>query len=182
MHEQLAELLDSLEEGAICVDAQGTILHSNAKAPAVVTGNSSDGQVTAPSLPEEMQAELSSIREGVQRLDLQLSQDRINCVVRRFSGGRGGHRASAVVLFPDSETGDRMGQIRRQYQLTPREGDVLACVIRGRRNADIAKELELSEYTVKGHLKRIFQKLGVRSRTHAVAKVMEHVNLGQTES
>ncbi|MCB9881546.1 MAG: response regulator transcription factor [Planctomycetes bacterium] len=181
MHEQLAEILDALNEGAVCVDAQGVVLHRNSKAPATVLRDA-QSPTTPPRLSEELQAEVASIRDGVARLDLRFSQDRINCVVRRLSGGRAGQRSSAVVLFPDAEAGDRLGQIRARYQLTPREGDVLACVIRGRRNADIAKDLQLSEYTVKGHLKRIFQKLGVRSRTHAVAKVMEHGDLGARET
>lgn len=54
-------------------------------------------------------------------------------------------------------------------RLTPREQDVLRCLSRGLRNRQIGEELGLAEETVKGHLKRIFRKLGVCSRTEAVA-------------
>lgn len=52
--------------------------------------------------------------------------------------------------------------------LTPRQMDVLRGVIRGKANKAIAKELELSEGTVKAHLSAVFQALGVHSRTEAV--------------
>ena len=52
--------------------------------------------------------------------------------------------------------------------LTPRQMDVLRGVIKGKANKAIAKELELSEGTVKAHLSAVFQALGVHSRTEAV--------------
>ena len=53
--------------------------------------------------------------------------------------------------------------------LTPREIDVVAQVATGRSNREIAKALHVSEMTVKSHLVHIFNKLGVGSRTAAVA-------------
>ncbi len=52
--------------------------------------------------------------------------------------------------------------------LTPRQMEVLHCVIRGKPNKVIARELDLSEGTVKVHLSAVFQALGVHSRTEAV--------------
>ena len=52
--------------------------------------------------------------------------------------------------------------------LTPRQMDVLRLVIRGKANKDIARELDLSEGTVKAHLSAVFQALDVHSRTEAV--------------
>lgn len=48
--------------------------------------------------------------------------------------------------------------------LTPRERSVASLVIRGRENKEIAWELQISEYTVKEHLRRIMRELGVHSR------------------
>lgn len=58
-------------------------------------------------------------------------------------------------------------------KLSPRELEVLEQVALGRSNAVIARELFLSETTVKSHLVRVFDKLSVRSRTEAVAKARE---------
>jgi DNA-binding NarL/FixJ family response regulator len=52
--------------------------------------------------------------------------------------------------------------------LTPREKTVLRLVAAGKANKQIARELSLSEDTVKMNLKNIFSKLDVDDRTHAV--------------
>ncbi|WJZ03901.1 LuxR C-terminal-related transcriptional regulator [Corynebacterium freiburgense] len=57
--------------------------------------------------------------------------------------------------------------------LTPRELEVLKLVASGSSNRDIGKVLFLSEATVKSHLVHIYDKLGVRSRTSAVAAARE---------
>lgn len=57
--------------------------------------------------------------------------------------------------------------------LTPRELEVLTLVATGKSNRDIGRDLFLSEATVKSHLVHIYDKLGVRSRTSAVASARE---------
>jgi DNA-binding NarL/FixJ family response regulator len=68
--------------------------------------------------------------------------------------------ASEVALHA---TEDRLGD---------REIDVLTAVAAGKSNKQVARELSVSEDTVKGHLKIIFTKLGVSDRTHAVMVAM----------
>lgn len=58
-------------------------------------------------------------------------------------------------------------------QLTARERDVLQCLDRGLSNQAISAELFLSRATVKSHLARLYSKLGVSSRTAALAKSRE---------
>lgn len=53
--------------------------------------------------------------------------------------------------------------------LTPREREVLALLVQGLANKEIARELVISINTVKRYLKSIFEKLGVESRAAAVA-------------
>jgi DNA-binding NarL/FixJ family response regulator len=52
--------------------------------------------------------------------------------------------------------------------LTPRQMDVLRCVIQGKSNKIIARELDVSEGTVKAHLSSVLRALDVRNRTEAV--------------
>lgn len=54
--------------------------------------------------------------------------------------------------------------------LTRREREVLALVSEGMRNAEIAETLWLSPATVRKHLENIYEKLGVHTRTAAVAR------------
>jgi DNA-binding NarL/FixJ family response regulator len=53
--------------------------------------------------------------------------------------------------------------------LSERELQVLSGMSRGRSNAEIGRELYLSEDTVKTHARRLFRKLGAADRAHAVA-------------
>jgi DNA-binding NarL/FixJ family response regulator len=52
--------------------------------------------------------------------------------------------------------------------LSPRQTDVLACLLRGMSNKQIGRELELAEGTVKSHIFAIFRALDVSSRAQAV--------------
>jgi DNA-binding NarL/FixJ family response regulator len=53
--------------------------------------------------------------------------------------------------------------------LTEREREVMTSISRGRSNRDIAAELVISEKTVKNHIRAIYDKLGVGSRSEAMA-------------
>jgi DNA-binding NarL/FixJ family response regulator len=57
--------------------------------------------------------------------------------------------------------------------LTPRELEVLTLIGRGLSNSELARELTLSEATVKTHAARIFMKLNLRDRAQAVVMAYE---------
>ncbi len=57
--------------------------------------------------------------------------------------------------------------------LSPREREILDFVVQGATNREIAKALFITETTVKVHLRHIYEKLGVRSRTEAAVRALE---------
>jgi len=59
----------------------------------------------------------------------------------------------------------------RPYGLTAREEEILACVARALTNKEVARELHISEKTVKHYMTVIMEKLQVRNRVEAVQKV-----------
>ena len=94
--------------------------------------------------------------------------------------------------FPDGPSksrGDEERQIRRHFQnvfetvegsrehsfpeISTRETQVLELLARGWSDKEIANELAISVWTVHSHLKRIFGKFGVRTRTEAVVRHLQ---------
>jgi two-component system, NarL family, response regulator LiaR len=59
------------------------------------------------------------------------------------------------------------------HDLTPREREVLALMVEGLNNPDIAERLVMSRSTVKFHVSNILSKLGVASRTEAVSLALQ---------
>ena len=72
------------------------------------------------------------------------------------------HRSGDVLLF--EERG-------RAGSLTARESEIVDLVAEGRTNAQIAAQLFISSGTVRRHLENAFARLGVHTRTAAVAQV-----------
>ncbi|MCX6011068.1 MAG: response regulator transcription factor [Chloroflexi bacterium] len=64
--------------------------------------------------------------------------------------------------------GKAKGMERSSEHLSERETGIIKLAARGMTNKDIADKLHLSNRTVEGHLRTIFNKLGVGSRTEAV--------------
>ncbi len=81
-------------------------------------------------------------------------------VVQSLSDVAGRRRADVSVALPGGGV---------QPVLTERELQVLTGMSRGRSNAEIGKELYLSEDTVKTHARRLFRKMGAADRAQAVA-------------
>jgi DNA-binding CsgD family transcriptional regulator len=80
--------------------------------------------------------------------------------------------ASVTVASEPLKTIDAESK-RELGSLTAREHEVLLALATGARTSDIAAQLGITERTVKAHLAAIYQKLGVESRTAALAMAMQ---------
>lgn len=63
---------------------------------------------------------------------------------------------------------------RKTYGLTPRELEVVTCIVEGCSNKDVAKQFTISEETVKRHLSNIFDKTGVSTRLELALFAIAH--------
>lgn len=69
----------------------------------------------------------------------------------------------------DSALASRVGELMMPSNLTHREEDVLGRLMLGHPNRTIARQLRLTEGTVKWHVRSILEKLGASNRTEAAA-------------
>lgn len=104
-----------------------------------------NGIVIKSTAPRDLLICLESVAQGRRWLDQEVMQ-----------------RAMDLAMSPDAAARDPL------EALSGRERAVATLVQRGLRNKEIADELGLTEGTVKVHLHKVFEKLGVRSRTDLI--------------
>lgn len=94
-------------------------------------------------------------------------QEELVRAVRAVSDGAG--YLQAEVTRPVLERFARGDHTKIAAELSRRETDVLTRLAAGMSNKQIARELGISESTVKGYVRDVFEKLGAADRAHAVA-------------
>lgn len=72
-----------------------------------------------------------------------------------------------------TEVATKLAERARAPELTPREREVLELLSAGRSNKEVATDLGVSDETVKTHVKRVMEKLGVSDRTQAVTVALK---------
>ena len=147
------------------------------------------GFVLKNSSPEELVAAVQVVARG----DALLSPDVTRRVIETFTrtgpaaGGRdsasasAGPAASAAQAAPASHpphelaaTSSATAEHPRLSELTDREREVLELIALGLSNAEIAARLYLGEATIKTHVSKVLQKLGLRDRIQAVVFAYEN--------
>jgi DNA-binding NarL/FixJ family response regulator len=72
-----------------------------------------------------------------------------------------------------AQVAQRLASRLSRPALTRRELDMIRLIVRGFSNKEIASEFGITEDTVKGHLKHLFVKLGVKDRTQAAIMALQ---------
>lgn len=111
--------------------------------------------------PDDLIRSVRDVADGKAMLSPSATQSVIDYIAGR--SGDAGHPASTQLATPQ--------QIR---SLTPREREIIRFVAQGLDNETIAEQLFISPFTVKTHLNRSMQKLGVSGRAQLVRVAYEH--------
>lgn len=98
-----------------------------------------------------------------------VSADELAQAIRAAHAGRSTLAPEAAQVLIQAAT----RPAAREFVLTERERDVLIWMVRGLSNNEIAAKLVVSPSTVKFHVSNILSKLGVSSRTEAVAFALQ---------
>lgn len=78
-----------------------------------------------------------------------------------------------AIVGPPSVSGGTQKTPTASRVLSPRQSLVLGELAAGRSNKEIARRMNISEETVRSHVKEIFGRLGVRNRTEAVVRFLQ---------
>jgi DNA-binding NarL/FixJ family response regulator len=203
--EGLVELLKGLDPTAVTLqagDAQAAIQHAKSHGDIdlvlldlYMPGLSGFDLLTAlkevlPTVPavvlssdETRHAVLTAVDKGAVGYIPKSSTSRIMTQALRLVLA-GGIYLPALVLQSGPERSERNAQRpvshgAEDLGLTPRQMDVLRCLLRGMSTKLICRELNLQEGTVKSHVQAVFQALNVRTRTQAVVVASQRgVQLG----
>lgn len=109
------------------------------------------GYLLKPSSPERIAKAIQEVREGAAPINSYIAKKMLSMFSR---------------LSPRTSG-------EGEYGLTPREREILQLLVDGLTMKKIAAELDLSYHTVGNHLRNIYHKLHVRSRSSAVAKALK---------
>jgi DNA-binding CsgD family transcriptional regulator len=161
--------------GVIVLDDDGFVVLSNSRAFEMLRDVASSllNQTSAPALPPVLVSLVPQLRARLrERHDTSTAALlTVDMCVRAcyMAGGSGRH---LLLVLERVQRRDAVAQNLERFALSPRECDVVMLVLYGYSNRRIADQLFLTEYTVEDHLKRVFAKLAVKSRTALAAKIL----------
>ncbi|MEF2553772.1 helix-turn-helix transcriptional regulator [Aurantimonas sp. A2-1-M11] len=185
----LIEAFDALDDGIVILDPAGVILHMNAAVNAFLAGQDglviSNG-VLAATEPHSRQALFDLIvatLEVARGLSFQLPRPiavsrprrKLPLVVKSYVSlnEQAGLRLVVLQIRDSTRTVlPSVQMIQSAAGLTPSEAEVVRALTQGDTPAEYARTAELSEHTVRTHLKNIRSKLGLTRQSQIVATVM----------
>jgi DNA-binding CsgD family transcriptional regulator len=181
--------------GLVVVDRQGRIQSGNAEASVWLRelwpecagrggceasspdiGDLRDRSFEVPTVLFALVARARAVAEGRERAParLRLRDRRGRWLVLHasaLSGPGSPDGGSVAIVIEAAKSAEIAPVIIEAYSLTVRERDVLGAIARGGSTAEIAAELFLSPHTVRDHVKAVFEKIGVSSRSELVARL-----------
>jgi NarL family two-component system response regulator LiaR len=111
-----------------------------------------------------------------------VSADDLAAAIREAHAGRSTLAPEAIQALLQEDTGAQLQDedLAQAYELTPREREVLALMVEGCSNPEIAERLVVSRSTAKAHVSNILSKLGVSNGAEAIAMALQYNRPGNT--
>jgi DNA-binding NarL/FixJ family response regulator len=147
---------------AASADVVLTVLTGGAhESPAIPVGGAPVLALVGEEVSSAVLADLE--QGGVSVLSDGVSRDQLHAALRAVASGLAVRDPAVASHLP------RVPHVISGEHLTPRERELLRFLGEGLGNREIAEALGLTDHTVKFHLRSIYAKLGVRTRTEAVS-------------
>jgi DNA-binding CsgD family transcriptional regulator len=154
--------------GVLHVRADGTTAYSSGTGKAWID-RLRVAESRPQSLPTACWAAIADLRQRSDGLAGSVAASVSEGTVRVEASAADADGGVELAFIPERASSSR-SQLPLEWPLTPRERDVVGCVIDGQRNRTISRTLSIGEHTVEGHLRQIYGKLEVRSRSQLVAR------------
>ena len=117
---------------------------------------------------EPLPPELSHLPDGIVARSIS-SQELMECIRTVAGGQRYSQRSSLAAIQPPDTVGTRV-----KDRLTPKELQIVALIVQGCKNKDIALQLATKEQVVKNYLRSIYDKTGVSDRLELALFTIHH--------
>jgi two-component system, NarL family, response regulator LiaR len=107
-----------------------------------------------------------------------VTADDLNAAIREAHAGRSTLAPEAIqaLIHADPPPHVSSGGAAEAFDLTPREQEVLALLIQGLTNPEIADRLVVSRSTAKAHVSNILSKMGVSNRAEAISLALQYAS------
>ena len=128
--------------------------------------------ITSASKEDDILAVLKAGAEGI--IGKNSSPERVQYAIRKVLEGKNFlmDAAAKAIINALRKNGRPIDSLRRT--LSSRELQVIGCLARGAANKKIARELVISESTVRTHLQHISQKLGLQNKNELIVYAAQH--------
>lgn len=134
-----------------------------------------DAQIVMLTVSEDAEDLLEALRIGARGYLLKnIDTDFLRQSIRRAAAGESVMSPHMAGKLADAMRTPVKGTAPENVKLSPREKEIIVKLARGDSNKEIARELSLSESTVKIHVQGILRKLNLASRVQAAVYAVEH--------
>ncbi len=180
MQETIDFILNKLPVGLIIFDRKTDIIYRNKRASSVLHLFELPSEIATINkriLEAVSKGRLNELFPGETYLTKKFDGSPSNWIFRFYVYEKPDPLIYVVIMEETISNKLDMNEIRRKFRLTRREMDIVRRVIDGRRNIEIAEEIDITEQTVKDHLSNIYMKIGVENRMALMRTLMQTSNI-----